>query len=475
MMSDGRVEGYRGTIGRNCVTIAEVLKPAGYRTYMAGKYHVTPPKNKENWPRKRGFDRFYGTIHGAGSFFDPNTLTRDDTFISPHADPEYKPDEYYYTDAISHHATRFVAEHAKEHADTPFFMYVAFTAAHWPMHALKKDIAKYKGRYDAGFGPIRKARYEKMKKLGVIEDHWRLSEQAGNWDAVKNKEWEARNMEVYAAMVDSMDRGIGRLIEQLRKDGQLDNTLIFFLQDNGGCAEGMGRRGEGKPRADKPSKPVLTADYLQPDMIPKQTRDGYPMRMGVGAMAGPADTYIGYGKGWANVSNTPFREYKHWVHEGGISTPLIAHWPARIKAKNELRHTPSHLIDLMATCVDVSGAKYPAEVAGQAIKPAEGVSLQPVFDDKPLASRQIYWEHERNCALRDGKWKLVGKGVLGPDGPRQDKWELYDIEADRSELTNLAAKDPDRVKKMSEQFTAYAKRCNVLPLPGRRKKNPKKK
>jgi len=477
MMGDGGVEGYRGTIGKNCVTIAEVLKPSGYRTYMTGKWHVTSPKNTENWPRKRGFDRFYGTIHGAGSFFDPNTLTRDDAFISPYADPEYKPEEFYYTDAINDHATRFVAEHAREHAEKPFFMYVTHTAAHWPMHALEKDIAKYKGRYDAGFGPIRKARYERMKKLGVIEDHWRLSNQAEDWGAVKNKVWEARNMEVYAAMIDSMDRGIGRLVAQLRKDGQLDNTLIFFLQDNGGCAEGMGRRGNGKPREDKPTRPPLAADYLQPDMIPKQTRDGYPMRQGMGVMAGGADTYIGYGRGWANVSNTPFREYKHWVHEGGISTPLVVHWPAHIKAKNELRHTPSHLIDLMATCVDVSGAKYPEEVNGQKIKPAQGVSLKPVFENKPLAPRQIYWEHERNCAVRDGKWKLVGKGVLGPDGPRQDKWELYDIEADRSELTNLAAKDPDRVKKMSEQFTAYAKRCNVLPLPGgggKKKKKAKK-
>jgi arylsulfatase len=437
---------------------------------MVGKWHVTPPKNKDNWPLQRGFDRFYGTIHGAGSFFDPNTLTRDNTFISPYADPEYKPEEYYYTDALGDQAARFIAEHKKDHTDQPFFMYAAFTAAHWPMHALDQDIAKYKGKYDGGYGPVRQARYEQMKKLGVIQDDWKLSEQAEGWDAVKDKAWEARCMEVYAAMIDALDRNVGRIVEQLRKDGQLDNTLIFFLQDNGGCAEPFGRGANGKPRAEKPTLPPLASDYLQPDMVPKQTRDGYPVRQGQGVMPGGADTFIGYGRGWANVSNTPFREYKHWVHEGGISTPLIVHWPAGFKARNELRHTPGHLIDLMATCVDVSGAKYPAEVNGQKIKPAEGLSLRPVFDNQPLAPRQIFWEHERNCAVRDGKWKLVGKGVLGADGPQAARWELYDTEADRSELNNLAEKEPGRVKAMSAQFMEYAKRCDVLPLPGDGKK-----
>jgi len=403
MMDDRGVDGYRGSISRNCVTIAEVLRPAGYRTYMVGKWHVTPPKNKEHWPLQRGFDRFYGTIHGAGSLFDPNSLTRDNKFISPFADPEYKPESFYYTEALSDQAVRFIAEHGQTHAGKPFFMYLAYTAAHWPMHAPKKDIARFKGRYDGGYEPIRKARYGKMQQLGIIQPDWKLSEQAEDWTAVKDKAWEARCMEVYAAMIHNMDRGVGQVVEQLRKDGQLENTLIFFLQDNGGCAEGLGRGPRGRPREEKPSLAPLAADYLQPDMIPKQTRDGYPVRQGKGVMPGAADTFIAYGRGWANVSNTPFREYKHWVHEGGISTPLIAHWPAGFKARNELRHTPGHLIDLLATCVDVGNAKYPAELNGQKIKPAQGLSLRPVFDHQPLAPRQIYWEHERNCAVRDGK------------------------------------------------------------------------
>jgi arylsulfatase len=314
-----------------------------------------------------------------------------------------------------------------------------------------------------------------MKRLGVIEPGWPLSPQAGDWDAVKDKAWEARCMEVYAAMIDRMDRGIARIVGALKKTGRLENTLLCFFQDNGGCAEGMGRGGQGKPRAEKPPLPPMGAGDLQTDMIPKKTRDGYPLRKGVGAMPGPADTYIGYGRSWANVSNTPFREYKHWVHEGGISTPLIVHWPARIPDKNVLRHTPAHLIDLMATCADVAGAAYPAEYKGETIKPKQGVSLVPVFEGKDLPSRALFWEHERNCAVRQGKWKLVGKGVLGPDGPREEKWELYDIDADRSELKNLAAQEPERVKAMSALFLEYAKRCDVLPLPGGKSKAKKKK
>ena len=468
MMGDRGLDGYRGDLNKRCVTIAEALKTAGYSAYMAGKWHVTkhtkPDGPKHNWPLQRGYDRFYGTIHGAGSFFDPNTLVRDNTMISPYADPEYKPKTFYYTDAISDHAARYINEHK---GDNPFFIYVAYTAAHWPMHALPRDIAKYKGKYDGGYEPIRKARYERMKKLGVIEKHWKLSPQAGNWDNVKNKEWEAVCMEVYAAMVDNMDAGIGRIVEALKKTGRLDNTLIFFLEDNGGCAEGLGRGGNQK-RADKPPLKPMDPKALQRGMTPRQTRDGWPVLRGTGVLPGPADTYIAYGQGWANVSNTPFRLYKHWVHEGGIATPLIVHWPKGIKARNELRHQPSHLIDIMATCVDAAGATYPGEYKGEKIQPMEGRSLVPAFADKPIEREALYWEHEGNRAVRVGKWKLVAKG-------RNGKWELYDMEADRSELDNLSEKQPDRVKQMSDLWTRYAERTNVLPWPGGRRRKPKPK
>ncbi len=465
MMYDGGFDGYRGDLNKNCVTIAEVMKQAGYATYMSGKWHVTKHTNpdgpKFNWPRQRGYDRFYGTITGAGSFYDPSTLTRDNTMISPAADPEYQPETYYYTDAISDNAVSFLAGHHKEKNDQPFFMYVAYTSAHWPMHALEKDIKKYKGMYDGGYEPIRKARYERMKKLGVIEEHWDLSERAGDWGNIKNKKWEARCMEVYAAMIDRMDQGIGKIVDTLKKQNKLDNTIIFFLQDNGGCAEGLGRKTRNKwtEMPEKPPFDPMPKNTLQRGMIPRQTRDGYPFVTGKGVMPGPDGTYIAYGRNWANVSNTPFREYKHWVHEGGISTPLIVHWPAGIYKKGSLCHQSGHLIDIMATCVDAGEAKYPETYKGNTIKPMEGKSLVPAFSQKKIERKAIYWEHEANRAIRQDKWKLVSKAKGRQWGP----WELYDMELDRSELTDLSKEHPKRVKEMAQMWEAYAKRANVFP------------
>ncbi|MCH2612832.1 MAG: sulfatase-like hydrolase/transferase, partial [Pirellulales bacterium] len=330
MMSDRGYDGYRGDLNKQCVTIAEVLGDAGYRTYMSGKWHVTKQifdnGSKHNWPLQRGFDKFYGTIHGAGSFYDPNSLTRQNDQITPLNDPQYKPKQYYYTDAISDNAVAFLQMHREENRRKPFFMYVAYTAAHWPMHALPEDIAKYKGKYDKGYGAIRDARYKRMIEMGLVDKKWAMSPQAREWDKVKNTEWEIRNMEVYAAMVDNMDQGIGRIVRELKAQGQFENTLILFVQDNGGCAEGLGRTARNglTSAPDNATLPAMGPDVLQTNMIPPQTRDGFPTIMGPGVMPGPDGTYIAYGEGWANVSNTPFREYKHWVHEGGISTPLIA-------------------------------------------------------------------------------------------------------------------------------------------------------
>ncbi len=480
MMEDRGYDGYRGDLNRNSVTIAEVLKLAGYRTYMSGKWHVTKmtkPKSDEdrhNWPLQRGFDRFYGTIHGAGSFFDPVSLTRDNKLISPYADPEYQPERYYYTDAISDHAARFIREHHQKTGEQPFFMYVAYTAAHWPMHALEKDIAKYTGKYDAGYQAVRDARYQRMIQLGLIDEtstvNWPISD---DWKETEYLEWDIRNMEVYAAMIHSMDRGIGRIVGSLEETGLLDNTLVCFFQDNGGCAENYGRGGIGQARAEKPELDPLPDDYIQPDMTPKQNRAGYKVRTGKGAMAGPDDTAIGYGRGWATVSNTPFREYKHWVHEGGISTPLIVHWPAKVHRKGELESTPGHLIDLMATAVDVSGAKYPETYHnGQKITPMEGKSLLGAFEGKGIDREAIYWEHEGNRAIRVGDWKLVARGVKGA-------WELYNIARDRSEQIDLATAEPQRVEHLAAMWQAWAERAHVLPLnptnPATRKKKADKK
>jgi arylsulfatase len=458
--------GYRGDLNQSCRTIPEVLKPAGYRNYAVGKWHITPFSNKEggkhNWPLSRGFDHYYGTIHGAGSFYDPSSLVRDEKVLSAYADPEYKPQTYYYTDAITDHAIRFVGEHAKDHAGKPFFLYMAYTAAHWPMHALPEDVKKYAGKYDGGYEPVRKARFEQAAKLGLIDPGQGLSPQAENWDKVANKKWEAACMEVYAAMVDRMDQGIGRLVAELKKNGQFENTLILFLQDNGGCAEVQGRTGnKNHPNVERPEKPTFPAlkpeDFPTNGSVPMQTRDGFPVRMGPKVMPGGPDTYVAYGRGWANVSNTPFREYKHWVHEGGISTPLIAHWPKGISARGELRKEPGHLIDLASTFYELAGAEYPKATGGQAVTPLEGKSLTPVFAGKPIEREAIYWEHEGNRAVRMGEWKLVGK--------HNQPWELYEITKDRVEMNNLAEKQPDRLKDMVAKYEAWAQRAHVMPWP----------
>ena len=280
MMNDRNLPGYKGDLGKDVRTIAEVMKTADYSTYISGKWHVTPKirpgDSQHNWPRQRGFDRFYGTIHGAGSFFDPNSLTRDNTLISPYADPEYKPKTFYYTDAINDHAAKFITEHKGK---DPFFLYVAHTAPHWPMHALPEDIKKYKGRYDKGWEVMRKARYERQLKMGLIDKKWKLSPRDGAaWKDAPNKEWEIRLMETYAAMVDRLDQGLGNVIGALEKRKMLDDTLIMFIADNGGCAEGMGRR-QGIQYKDKDTRTVETdegdrfADRHDPETHPR--RGGY--------------------------------------------------------------------------------------------------------------------------------------------------------------------------------------------------------
>lgn len=460
MTSNYGIPQYQGFLNKECLTIAEALKPAGYRTYMSGKWHVTPKVKatdpKDNWPRQRGFDKFFGTIHGAGSFFDPNSLTRGNTQITPENDPGYKPKgTWYYTDAISDNTVNYLKSHFEDYPDKPFFHYVAYTAAHWPMQALPEDIAKYEGKYDDGYDPTYQARLKKMKQLGLIDPKWEIPGPIGDWSKVELKEWESACMEVYAAMVDNMDQGIGRIVQALKDHKQLDNTLILYLQDNGGCAEGFGR-GKLVGPLERPAKPTLKPmgkDELQTNMVPLQSRDGYPLRRGDGVMPGPPETEVGYGQNWANVSNTPFREYKHWVHEGGISTPLIAHWPKGIAGKNTWVKDPTHLIDLMATCIDLGKATYPSTKI-----PVEGTSLVPALKGSPIKrGKPIFFEHEGNRAVRDGKWKLVAKSVKG-------KWELYNIPADRTEMNNLADKNPDRVKTMTAQYETWAKERGIVPF-----------
>ena len=472
MMSDKGYDSYRGELSRNAVTIAEVLKGAGYRTYQSGKWHVTrhvrPEGPKDNWPRQRGFDRFFGTIHGAGSFYDPNSLTLDNTQIAPW-------EGFYYTDAINDFACRFIREHSANHEESPFFLYVAHTAPHWPMHALPEDISRYHGRYAGGWDQLRQERYQRQLRMGLVDRKWDLpprDPRSKAWKDADLKPWEQRCMEVYAAMVDRLDQGVGRIVRTLEETGRLDDTLILFLADNGACAEGYGRGANARSSIPDPTlrRPMQPGE-LQQRMQPAFTRDGLPVRTGQGVMPGPPDTYIAYGLSWANASNTPFREYKHWVHEGGISSPLIAHWPKGIRrgdignrratGEGSLVDDPAHLIDLMATCVDISGAEYPEEHAGRRIQPMEGISLAPAFGGEPLRRRApLFWEHEGNRAVRMGDWKLVAR--------HNRPFELYNLREDRSELDDLAARMPEKARELEAQWDAWAERAGVQPWPVRR-------
>ena len=468
MTGDRGYDAYRGDLNRRCVTLAEALKPAGYRTYMSGKWHVTrhvgPKAPNHNWPRQRGFDRFYGTIIGAGSFYDPATLCRDNTFITPENDPDYQPERFYYSDAISDNAVKYVADHHRDQTDKPFFMYVSYTSAHWPMHAFEEDIAKYKGKYDNGYEPIRKQRYRRAIELGVLDKRWAMSPAAFNWEKTKHKDWEIRCMEVYAAMVDRMDQGIGRIVNELKKHDALENTIIVYLQDNGGCAEGYGRRNNSDKKKNFDFKP-LGRDGLQTKIwTPMQTRDGRWVRTGPETMPGAEDTFVAYGGGWANTSNTPFRGYKHDGFEGGISTPFIVHWPKGVAAEHRgsIVNDPAHLIDVMPTFVDAAGAEYPQSVGENAIQPMEGVSLVPAFSGTAVQrNAAIGFEHHGNLALRDGKWKIVS--AYRRDKPT--KWHLYDMDADRTEQSDLAESHPGKLREMIDKWQAWADRVGVQKWP----------
>ncbi len=414
--------GYRGNLNRRCVTFAEVLGAAGYRTLMSGKWHVGTFDGM--WPPDRGFDEYFGLIRGASNHWKPGPdklLARDRTPVKPGED-------FYTSDAFTDAAIEYVRESVRDDEE-PFLLYLAYTAPHWPLHAPDEVVAKYRGEYRGGWDEVREARLARMIELGIIEEEWGLTARdARAWEELTDGERDLldHRMAIYAAQVDRVDWNVGRFVAVLEELDVLDDTLLLFLDDNGGCAEG-GELGGGEP-----------------EMV--GTREGY---------------WLSYGRGWANASNTPFRRYKHWVHEGGISSPLIVHWPAAIEARGELRHDPCHLVDVMATLVDVSGARYPQMHAGNEIEPMEGVSLRPAFAGEALGDRPLFWEHEGNRAVRRGKWKLVGV--------HKGEWELYDLDADRTELHDVASANPELRDELVALYDAWAARCHVRPWPVKRK------
>jgi arylsulfatase len=434
--------GYRGDLNQNCVTIAEALKAGGYTTLMTGKWHLTPfGGDKHNYPLQRGFDRYYGIINGATSYFDPASLTDGNQPIAVAKEDK----DYYLTDAIGDYSARFIEDAAK--SGKPFFLYAAFTAGHWPLMAPEETIAKYKGRYASGWDALRRSRHAKQLAMGMVQSEWGLTPRDPRvpaWELASFNEWEQRRMEVYAAQIDKLDENIGKIVSKLRELGVFENTMICFMSDNGGNFEELPSIAAGDPR---------------PPSMPKETKDGLPVIPGndPSITPGPATTYASYGIPWGNASNTPFRLYKHYAHEGGISTPFVVHWPRGLKSKG-ITHAIGHEIDVMPTCLELAGVAYPdTSKAGTTPPPLEGKSLVPVLEGRELAERSLFWEHEGNHAVREGEWKLVSRFP--------DAWELYDMEQDRTEMHDLADQRPERVKKMADDYAAWARRVGVQPWP----------
>ncbi len=426
MTSDQKTPGYIGRLNDKCVTMAEVANGAGYFTAMTGKWHVGFEHGVT--PTNRGFYRSLnlaaGGVHfsnqtgskgGASLYLNGEELPKDDARFHP---------PWYGTDLWTDWGIQFLDEARTE--KKPFFLYLAHAAPHFPCMAPEETIAKYRGTYLKGWDKLREERHQRQVESGLIDPSWKLTprpKEIPAWDSLSADEQNRYDdmMAIYAAMIDEVDQSIGKLVSALKERGELDNTLIFFLSDNGGNAEaGIPGRYDG----DHPGDPH-------------------------------SNVFIG--QCWAHLNNTPFRKYKHYNHEGGIATPLIAHWPAGIQPHSAWNTTPTHLIDIMATVVDVGGAEYPTTFNGHAITPMEGTSLKPVFAGGEL-DRPLFWEHEGNAAVRVGDLKLVRLGRNGP-------WELYDLKSDRTEQHDLAASKPDDIARLSAQWEAWAKRAQVKPYP----------
>jgi arylsulfatase len=432
---------YDGDLSRNAITAAEALKDAGYATYMTGKWHLTPwnataPNALTNGPTDRGFDRFYGTIESIRNYYDPPSLMEDGRAL-----PATQGD-YHYTDAITRRALQYI--NTPDRAQRPYFLYVAYAAPHWPLHAREADVARHRGRFRAGWDALRRARYQRLADLGLIDKRWPVpprDPQALAWDSVRAeyREWFDQRMAVYSAMIEQMDRGIGEILQAIEARGEAERTLVLFLSDNGGCAEEIGSEGRATG-------------------FSRRTRDGRPVRLGndPAIAPGPEDTFASYGLEWASLSNTPFRRFKSFVHEGGIATPLIVSWPGTLKAG--VTHEPGHVIDLLPTLMEVAGAAYPTRSRGREILPVEGRSLMPVLGGATRPEAVFGWEHEGNRALRQGDWKLVS--VFG------GSWELYNMRQDRLETRDLSRQMPEKLAAMVALYEGWASRTGVKPWTG---------
>lgn len=437
MTANQNAPGYQGKLNDQCVTIAEVLNDAGYFTAMTGKWHVGFEQGVT--PKSRGFHRSLNLPAG-GLHFDNQTGSKGGTKLFLNGEQVSRQDKrfdppWYGTDLWTDYGLKFVDEAIAE--EKPFFWYLAHVAPHFPCMAPEETIAKYRGRYMDGWDKLREERHARQIQSGFVDEDWKLTprpEEIPSWDSLSQEDKVRYDdmMAIYAAMMDEVDRNIGKLLDALEERKQLDNTLILFLSDNGGNAEaGVKGRYDG----DNPGDPH-------------------------------SNVFIG--RCWAHLNNTPFRKYKHYNHEGGTASPLIAHWPAGLNPRtndNGWVTTPTHLIDIMATCADLAQADYPEERNGKSIHPLPGHSLKPLLTEQgTFPSRPLYWEHEGNAALRIGDTKLVRAGISGP-------WELFDLKADRTEQNNLADAHLDQVEAMKTQWRKWARSVNAMPKPQKKKKS----
>lgn len=426
--------GYRGVVSSKAQTIAQVLKPAGYRSFIAGKWHLGTPD-----PTGNGFEEFYGTLVSAKRFFDSDHLVR---FPEGRQARQYPEGEFYATDAVTDHALDFL-KLARETPDQPWFLYLAYHAPHFPLHAPKQDIDKYADRYHGGWDQLRNERLERMKEMGIVAADTRLTPRStwqnyGETKTGTNPAWDdlpevrrldlARRMAIFAAMVDRMDAQLGRVIEDLKAAGEFGNTLIVFTSDNGACFEWDPFGFDIKSSNEN----ILHIGDMLDEM-------------------GTPGTFHSVGSGWANAGNTPWRMYKHFVHEGGIASPGIVHWPAGLRVKaGTIIHDPSHIIDLLPTAIAVSGAEYIGTLS------LPGVDLINQLNNGG-AERTLFFEHQGHRAVREGNWKLVAFD----DKP----WELYDFSVDRAELNDLSKTHPEKVKIMEAAWDKWGEENNVTPLP----------
>ena len=449
MTKDRGLPSYSGTILPNVPTLAERLRQGGYRTMMTGKWHLgTEPKQS---PIARGFDRFYGTRNFIDSYFtvlEHCPVFLDDKIVLPgtetpvnHLHPDQ---EWYTTDVFTDYALHFMDEAFKKHSDQPIFLYIAHNAPHFPLHAREEDTKKYRGRFrDTGWDKLRQQRYERMVKLGLIKNDWALSpSDVPKWETYDTKQRDELDlkMALYSAIIDRMDQNIGRIVAKLKEADQLDNTMILFMVDNGVPGTGVHDwRGL----------------FAKNGRHPETRVDNYSEWGRRGGWSSSS------GRGWANLSNAPFRMYKRYTHEGGVATPLIVHWPDGLKDQNKLRHSPGHIIDIAPTCLNA---------AGLSTKGMEGQTLLPVFTKDSTQPRTLFWEHEGNRAVRQGDYKLVAQ--------HNTSWELYNMRKDRSELHDLTKSMPQKAAELKKLYEAWAHRVGAKPwdeVSVIRKKNPPKK